>query len=130
MQKMNIPWQPKWPLWCFTHCSVAWVEGGNKEFLFGDSPSSVPKASIVPPLSACACPEKAASVTGAPHTWLEASSALAVKDIAGETCILVPGWDGSRRENTRAPSFSPELENPPHGTRFAGFALSWRVCTE
>lgn len=39
--RYSSSWQQKCPLWCFTQYSAAWVEGGNKKGLFGDSPSTV-----------------------------------------------------------------------------------------
>ena len=36
----QVLWQRKWPLWCSASCSIARVDKGNKDFLFGDSPST------------------------------------------------------------------------------------------
>lgn len=80
------------------HCSV---DKGNKDFLFGDSPSTE-STKLEQSLHGrhVLGQKRKQAVTSAPHTWLEASSVLAL-DVAGETCILVPGWEGSSRGGPR-----------------------------
>lgn len=69
------------------------------------------------------------SFISVPHTWLGVSSVLALKDVAGETRILVLGWEGSRR-GAPGHQASPELENPPGGTYRVHRISELRVCTE
>lgn len=129
MQKIitQVPWQQKWPLWCFTQYSVAWMEGGNKKVLFGDSPSTVsPKPQQFPHCWHVLGEKRQHQFISVPHTWLGASSVrLALKDVAGETRILVPRWEGSRRgaPGHQASPLSWKTHQVTH-TEFTGF-LSW-----
>lgn len=56
----------------------------------------VPKGPVATPVSARAWAEKTGLGNGAPHTWLEASSVLALKDVAGDPGSLMAGGGGLR----------------------------------
>lgn len=107
---IHVPRQQKWPLWCFAQGSVAWVRGGDKDLLFGDSPTQSPRNPSGSPTAGTCLDEKSASVVSAPRTRPEAPSVPALRGVAGETGLL-PGREGSRRGgNARAPAFTPELK--------------------
>ena len=66
--------------------------------LYTDSVSGVlvPKGPVATPVSVRAWAEKTGLGNGAPHTWLEASSVLALKDVAGDRGSLIAGGAPSR----------------------------------
>ena len=122
----QVLWQRKWPLWC-SHITWTVVDEETMPCCWVCLPAQHPQSfsSCSPQPSACAWTEKVASVTDVPHMWPEASSVLAVKDVAGETCIIVPGWEESCRGGPREIlSTKPCSWTVPQTAQFAGF-LSW-----
>lgn len=69
-------------------------------------------------MSAHAWAEKTALTNSAPHVRREASSVLALRDVAGDTGSLIPGWTQGRGRHWSL-GFTPEL-----GSLLAAF-LSW-----
>lgn len=106
---------------CTAQCCLG--GGGDKDFLFGGSLSTVsPKLPWIPIVGMCS-DRRAASVISAPHTWPEASSVLALKDAAGKPVSWLQ--DGSEAEDSprqqpghRASRLSRII---PDGTQFTGF---------